>query len=221
MKFTILYDNEARRGFKEGHGFSCLVEGQKNILVDTGWDGHLLLSNMEKIGIKVKDVDSIFLSHNHWDHIGGLPTILARACYLNKNLEVFYPKWFSKNLKREVNARADLKETSIAARIANDTYTTGELGNDIKEQSLIVKSEKGNIIVTGCAHPGLDFIIKKSRQFGQIYGVIGGFHGFDQYDILKGIHIIVPCHCTQHKTEIKKLYPHNCEIGYAGKIIEI
>jgi len=76
MKFTIVYDNEAKKELKQGHGFSCLVEGQKNVLVDTGWDGHLLLSNMKKLGITLEIIDSIFLSHTHWDHIGGLPTIL-------------------------------------------------------------------------------------------------------------------------------------------------
>jgi 7,8-dihydropterin-6-yl-methyl-4-(beta-D-ribofuranosyl)aminobenzene 5'-phosphate synthase len=217
MKFTILYDNKAKKGLKQGHGFSCLVEGQTNVLVDTGWDGHLLLSNMEQLGITLESVDSIFLSHSHWDHIGGLPTILNQ----NKNLELFYPTWFSTNLKREVKARAKLTETSIATQIADRMYTTGELGRDIKEQSLVVSTEKGNIIVTGCSHPGLDVIVKKARTFGSVYGVIGGFHGFDDYPVLQGIPMIVPCHCTEHKTEIKERYPDTCEIGFAGKIITI
>jgi 7,8-dihydropterin-6-yl-methyl-4-(beta-D-ribofuranosyl)aminobenzene 5'-phosphate synthase len=217
MKVTILYDNEAKKGYREGHGFSCLVEGQQNILVDTGWDGHLLISNMEKIGVNIKTVDSIFLSHTHWDHIGGLPTLLN----LNKKLEVFYPTWFSKNLKHEVKARARVKDISVTDTLVDGAYTTGELGKDIKEQSLIVTSKKGNIIITGCSHPGLGLIIQKARTFGKVYGVIGGFHGFDEYHHLEGIRMIVPCHCTQHKKEIKELFPDHCEIGYAGKIITI
>jgi 7,8-dihydropterin-6-yl-methyl-4-(beta-D-ribofuranosyl)aminobenzene 5'-phosphate synthase len=217
MEFTILYDNEAKKGLKNGHGFSCLVEGQSKILVDVGWDGCLLLSNMERLGINIETIDSIFLSHNHWDHIGGLPTILN----LNTHLEVFYPTWFSKNLKREVEARARLQEISGAVKLADGAYTTGELGKDIKEQSLIVSSDRGNIIIIGCSHPGLGVIINEAQQFGNVYGVIGGFHGFDKYDVLEGIRMIVPCHCTQHKKEIKELYPDTCEIGYAGKIITI
>ena len=50
---------------------------------------------------------------------------------------------------------------------------------------------------------------------------IGGFHGFDDYPILKNVRLIVPCHCTQHQTEIQQLYPDRCEIGFVGKIITI
>jgi len=217
MRLTILYDNEAKEGLGRGHGFSCFIEGKTKILVDTGWDGYLLLSNAEKLGVNLKEVDSIFLSHSHWDHIGGLPTILS----LNRNVEVFCPTSFSDNLKGEIKARAQLREVSKATRIAEGAYTTGELGEDIKEQSLIVEGERGMVVVTGCSHPGLGLILDQSRQFGNVHGIVGGFHGFDQYQVLHGIQLIVPCHCTQHKQEIKELYPTNCEIGFAGKVIEI
>ncbi len=216
-KLTILYDNEASDGLSKGHGFSCLVEGESKILVDTGWDGHLLLSNMEKLGVSLDGIDSIFLSHSHWDHISGLPTLL----HLNKDLSVFSPKSFSDNFKGELKARAILKEVSTSTRIADGVYSTGELGEEIKEHALILEGKEGNIIVTGCSHPGLDLIINKSREFGKVYGVVGGFHGFDQYSILEGIQLIIPCHCTQHKREIKELYPERCEIGFAGKVIEV
>ena len=52
----------------------------------------------------------------------------------------------------------------------------GELGEKIKEQSLVINAKKGNIILTGCAHPGLNNIMEKSREFGEVYAVIGGFH---------------------------------------------
>ena len=72
MKITIVYDNNAQEGLKCGWGFSCLIEtGTNNILFDTGWDGHLLLENMEKLGIDPQIIDTLVLSHQHWDHIGG------------------------------------------------------------------------------------------------------------------------------------------------------
>ncbi len=217
MKVTIVYDNEAKKGLRPGHGFACLVEGQTNVLVDTGWDGPLLLANMQNLGITPERVDAVFLSHSHWDHIGGLPTLLNH----NTTLEVFYPTWFSKNLKREVEARATVTETSIATQIADGMYTTGELGTDLKEQALLVTSDKGNVVITGCAHPGLGVILRKARTFGTVYGVIGGFHGFDNYPILTGIPLIVPCHCTQHTKEIQARYPDTCDTGFAGKSISI
>jgi 7,8-dihydropterin-6-yl-methyl-4-(beta-D-ribofuranosyl)aminobenzene 5'-phosphate synthase len=110
---------------------------------------------------------------------------------------------------------------SIATKIDNGVYTTGRLGEDIQEQSLIVQSEKGNIVITGCSHPGLDLILNHAQNFGKVYCIIGGFHGFDDYPILRNVPLIIPCHCTQHKMEIQQLYPDKCEIGYAGKIITI
>lgn len=102
-----------------------------------------------------------------------------------------------------MKARAHLREVSTATKIADEVYTTGELGGDIKEQSLVVDSERGLTIVTGCSHPGLGLILEKSLGFGEVFGIIGGFHGFNQYHILRKIQLIVPCHCTQHKKEIK------------------
>jgi len=172
---------------------------------------------MEKLGIKVEDIDSIVLSHSHWDHIGGLPTLLN----LNKNLEVFGLKSFSDNLKGEIKSRAELIEISSTTKIADGIYSTGELGKEIKEQSIAVESEKGIVIITGCSHPGLSLILEKSLRFGDTYGIVGGLHGFSQYSLLEGIQVIVPCHCSQNKKEIRERYPKNYEEGFSGKVIEI
>ena len=51
MKIAIIYDNkiaENIKGLKAGWGFSCFIQTkEKNILFDTGWDGDILISNME------------------------------------------------------------------------------------------------------------------------------------------------------------------------------
>lgn len=217
MDVTILYDNVAKRGFHAGHGFACLVEGQKTILFDTGWDGHLLLANMVRLGITPAQIDAVMLSHSHWDHIGGLPTLLNH----NEKLDIYYPQWFSQRLKREVAARARVKEIADAAQLADGMYTTGELGSEVKEQSLIVTDDRGSVVITGCAHPGLNIILRHAKRYGRIHGVIGGFHGFDDYPLLHGVTLLVPCHCTRHTQELMAWYPDHCEPGYAGKIIRL
>ena len=57
-------------------GFAALVEvdGHK-ILYDTGGRPDLVLENARMDGIGFKDVPDVILSHNHWDHVGGLLTL--------------------------------------------------------------------------------------------------------------------------------------------------
>ena len=78
MKITIIYDNTAwEPALTPGWGFACLVEtaGQA-LLFDTGAKGDILLGNMELLGIDPLAIDAVFISHGHWDHIGGLADFL-------------------------------------------------------------------------------------------------------------------------------------------------
>jgi len=200
MKVTIVYDNEANPGLKSGWGFSCLIEGKERLLFDTGDSGKKLIYNMKQLNIVPETIDKVIISHNHWDHTGGLKEFLR----LNNNAKVFYPKSFSK-----------------PTEIFTGVHSTGALGTFIKEQSLIVNAGKGNVVITGCAHPGLENIIEKSREFGEIYGVVGGFHGFSKLEELKGIKLIAPCHCTEYSQEIRTMYPGEFRGIKAGSIIEI
>jgi 7,8-dihydropterin-6-yl-methyl-4-(beta-D-ribofuranosyl)aminobenzene 5'-phosphate synthase len=217
MNFQILYDNNAKNGFKAGWGFSCLVEtSDEKILFDTGWNGNILLYNMKIAGVNPEEVDKIVISHSHWDHIGGLNHILN----FTKTIDVYIPESVSENLKNEIKNHANIVEVSKAQKICKNVWTTGELGEKTKEQSLILKTKLGNIILTGCAHSGLESIIEKSREFGEVYAVIGGFHD-SSVDILNGIPLIMPCHCTEKIEEIKKNIPKSYKECYAGYSVNL
>ena len=200
MKITILYDNNALPGFESGWGFSCLVDNGQRILFDTGDNGQKLIYNFEKANIDPKRVNKVVLSHNHWDHVDGLIGFQK----FNSDAEVVRPDAFS-------------EPTEIYPGI----YSTGALGVSPKEQSLVVETEKGNIVITGCAHPGLENILQTARRRGRIYGVLGGFHGFSKFAELEGIPFIAPCHCTEHTLEIMQRYPTQCEHIRAGSVIEV
>ncbi|GAG62481.1 unnamed protein product, partial [marine sediment metagenome] len=199
MRITILYDSYKYKKLPElrtGWGFSCLIEtDEKNILFDTGWDGNILLNNMKYLGIDPEKIDIVVISHFHWDHCGGLPQILR----IDKKIDVYVPKYFSTHLKKEVKYRANLFEVLKSEEICEDVYTTGELGKDIKEQSIILKTEKGLIVVTGCAHPSIGEILNVASNYGKVFGLIGGFHGFKEFHLISDISFIMPCHCTRHK----------------------
>jgi 7,8-dihydropterin-6-yl-methyl-4-(beta-D-ribofuranosyl)aminobenzene 5'-phosphate synthase len=218
MKITIVYDNTAvRPGLQADWGFSALVEIENTpkILFDTGANGEILLSNMEKMGINPKEIDFVFISHLHGDHTGGLPGILE----IKSNLKVYKPESFSG-----------------PAQIINGVWTTGPLGTDIEEQSLIIESEKGLIIITGCSHPGIVNIIKKAKEMfpnENIYLVLGGFHLFSASDselrsIISdfrklGVQKAAPCHCSGDRCRelFKEEYKENFIENGVGKIIEI
>ena len=216
MRLKILYDNVSADGFISGWGFSCLVETVKQkIMFDTGWDGNVLLYNMQRSGITKEDIDTIVISHDHWDHMGGLTHIL------HPDVKVYVPNSFSRQLKHEISQKADVIETTGLQAITPDVYTTGEMGEKIKEQALLLKINQGIVVITGCAHPGLENFINAAKDSGEMYGVIGGFHQFNNFDCLSDISMIMPCRCTRYKNEIEAIFPDQYMECKAGQIIEI
>jgi 7,8-dihydropterin-6-yl-methyl-4-(beta-D-ribofuranosyl)aminobenzene 5'-phosphate synthase len=95
-----------------------------------------------------------------------------------------------------------------AIEILPEMFTTGSLGTTIPpEQSLII----GDIVITGCAHPGVVKIAKKAREIlkgrsEEISLIFGGFHLLDKskreiIDIIEnlkeiGVKKAIPCHCS-------------------------
>jgi len=225
MKITIIYDNKIEKnikGLKAGWGFSCFIQTkEKNILFDTGWDGDILISNMKLLGINPKDIDLVVISHSHWDHCGGL----ARLLNLNPNLKTYILSSFSKHQKEEIKKRSDTYEIRKPNEICPGVYTTGEIEGSlpisktrisIKEQSLIISTIKGLVVIIGCAHSGINKILNSANKLGKIYGLLGGFHNFEEYNLLKDISLIVPTHCTANKKKIMNLFPKNCLEGGVG-----
>jgi 7,8-dihydropterin-6-yl-methyl-4-(beta-D-ribofuranosyl)aminobenzene 5'-phosphate synthase len=218
LKLKILYDDEALNGFREAFGFSCLIE-EKGILFDAGGDVDTLLFNMQKFRIDpLSSIRIIVLSHEHIDHTGGIQIIN----YCGK-VDVFVPASFSDRFKGWLASHPNVRlyEVQELEEVCEGVFTTGELGQFVKEQSLIVKTGNGLTVITGCAHPGLENVLRAASKLGDIYGVVGGFHDFSRLEALKGMHLIVPCHCTVRKRGIFNLYPKTCKKCSAGCTILI
>ncbi len=210
MKITIIYDNTALPGFQSDWGFSCLVEAyDKKILFDTGALSEILFFNMERLKIRPESIDEVFISHHHWDHFGGLTDLLE--CH---SVPVYLPPSCVEPSRAQ---RVIWVEQPL--QIHPHIFSTGPLGGI--EQSLVVETEKGLVIIVGCSHPGVDVILETANQFGKPYALIGGLHGFRKFDCLSKLKLICPTHCTQFKSEIKADFPQAYVEGGAGKVIEI
>lgn len=213
VKFTIVYDNKAKKpGLIADHGFSCLIEAPDTpgILFDTGADGSILLHNMRELNINPKTIGVVVISHPDEDHTGGIEDIIE----VNKDVELYLPQ----SLKRRISAKR-ITKIKEPLEICQGIFTTGELRG--KEQSLVINTGKGFVVVVGCSHPGVGTILDVAAKFGKVYGIIGGLHGFRQFDRLNTISLICPCHCTQRKSAIKRLLTDRCLDCGAGLVIEL
>lgn len=177
ITITILYDNYIfSEGTKADWGFSCILKGtEKTILFDTGTRSDILFHNINKLKVNPKDVELVAISHNHGDHTGGLFAFLKENNEVSVYLPVSFPDGF---FRRVENAGAKTVSVDKPVEICKDVFSTGEMGIRIKEQSLILNTSKGLVVITGCAHPGIVDIVKKAKEVldDKIYLVIGGFH---------------------------------------------
>lgn len=215
LSILVLFDNNAyQEGLEASWGFACLVRGAaRTVLFDTGADGAILLANMGKLGIDPKSMDVVMLSHPHWDHVDGLGALLA----VHSDVEVYLPQSFPERYKADVrSAGARVVEVGGPVEICPDVYSTGEMSSersggpryrDIVEQSLVLRSDQGLAVITGCAHPGIVNILEKvETQFeeDELLLAMGGFHLLEEQRLegtvarLRelGLCRVAPCHCS-------------------------
>lgn len=219
LTITVLYDNnehderaDKRHPLETAWGFSCLVEGlEETILFDTGGDGAMLLRNMRTLGIDPRDVDVVVISHVHGDHVGGLSGFLEENADRRHPgaITVYLPHSFPESIKdatRETGA--ELVEVHKPVEICERVFSTGELGDWIKEQSLVIETSRGLVVITGCAHPGVVNIVRRAKELvgEEVHLVLGGFHlgGASETEIAGiveefqrlGVQKVAPCHCS-------------------------
>jgi len=205
MSITILFDNHNPTGGERSlWGFAAYLPDHK-LLFDTGSNGRVLLRNMRELGIDITEAEYLFLSHEHWDHIGGVDSVVEA----NPELTIFVPESFSKNMIADLKRQS--KNVIICGRsprqLSGKLYSTGLLGDNPPEHSLIIDGA-GPTLITGCGHYGIDRIAAHAEKTlrKSIQTAIGGFHLAHKpaerigvmIDTLEtmGVRNVMPTHCT-------------------------
>ncbi|MFW9898081.1 MAG: MBL fold metallo-hydrolase [Candidatus Thorarchaeota archaeon] len=216
FEIKIAFDNKKIEDrFISDFGFSVLIYNnftENYLLFDTGSNSEALIHNIEQFDIDISDISKVIISHNHYEHIGGLDGVYDK----NSNIEIYVP---TENLisYRRKYPKSRVIGVSDKILIEQNIYSTGQLGNYLKEQAIFLKTEEDYLIaVVGCCHPGLDEIISMGKTIGKIKAIIGGFHGFRKFSCLEGIDFIGATHCTQHIDLLKNKFPDQYKNIYVG-----
>jgi 7,8-dihydropterin-6-yl-methyl-4-(beta-D-ribofuranosyl)aminobenzene 5'-phosphate synthase len=231
LTITVLYDNIAHDPRLEtAWGFSAWIEqGEHQVLFDTGGDGSILMENFSALGFDPGLIHHVFLSHIHGDHTGGLDALLNTGI----SPTLYIPPSFPRSFKNTYSQQTALVEVSPGYMITEGLFSTGALGVSIAEHALIVRTPKGMVIITGCAHPGIVQIVQQAINLtgDPVYLVMGGFHlgqasrsrissileSFNQM----GVEKVAPSHCTGDLAieMFREAYGEDFLQSGAGKII--
>ena len=234
MKITVLTENYAGSGFLAEHGLSYLIEHEdEKILFDTGHTD-IFLKNANTLGIDIqKEVNTVVLSHGHWDHGDGLQ-------YIDNKTLITHPNVFMKRFRAHNNSNIGLKlsksqiEQKLKLVLKDKPYSIsdsiiflgqiprlngfeakttpfldelGELDFVIDDSAIAIIQNNELIVITGCSHSGICNIIEYARKvtgINNVKSVIGGFHLKHKNSQTKDTINFLK------KNNITKIYPSHC-----------
>ena len=205
MKITAVVENTScRDDIGAEHGLSIYVKTKShNLLFDVG-KTDLFLKNAQTLGIDIGGIDTLIISHGHYDHGGGLSAFLEH----NKKAKIYisehaFLEYFAKN-DRYIGLDQSLKNnprfifTKDELRLDDELYLfsgnnlprdengatanlyikqNGEMKEDqfLHEQYLIITEDDKSVAISGCSHKGIINVSKWCERFSP-NAIIGGFH---------------------------------------------
>ncbi|MCE4617648.1 MAG: MBL fold metallo-hydrolase [Desulfurococcales archaeon] len=226
LKLVVLADNRAGHRLKGAWAWSINIQfNGKSILFDAGGDPGLLEENASMLGVDLRSLDMVILSHHHRDHYGGLKAVadaspgitlyvppgrIGRYKRLGFNVVmVKKPIWIDRNLL-----------------IVGPLYATSV---QMYEISLALTYNGKIAVIVGCSHPGVDRIVSEAlRLTGRKKAtlVIGGFHS-PPPEVLQNLasvaETICPTHCSgdESRDYLRRHYPEKFCEAFTGSVIEL
>lgn len=179
---------------------SYLVQtDHSTILFDVGQnlrrkDPSPLLHNMQALGIGMDDFDTIVISHNHLDHVGGMKWSRRQTFSLgNEQRDLGSKRAFTPvPMTYPGLAPVHAKDPTV---IAPGVATTGTIPRHlfigrVDEQALVVNvAGRGLVLIVGCGHQTVPKLISRTQTvFSEpIHGLVGGLH----YPVPKGRAVVL------------------------------
>ena len=170
-------------------GVSYLIETDDHrILFDVGHNARRespspLEHNMSALGVGIETIDTIFISHNPFDHVGGRAN--QRDSTFSIGLEpaplpdarIFVPIPMT-------YPGSSPEHSPDPTRIGNGVASTGTIPRQlvfgwIDEQALVVNVEgRGAVLVVGCGHQTIPRLLARYDEVFELplYGIVGGLH---------------------------------------------
>lgn len=176
--------------FKTEVGVSYLVETDNHsLLFDVGFNmspplGESLVSqNLRTLGKSISDIDAIFVSHLHRDHVGGVSNERSSTIsMLGNEADGFLGAVYAPTELTHPSAK--VKVTDVAQELFPGVATLGVIPRQlaigrIDEQALVINIEgKGLVVLVGCGHQTIDRLISKlDLKFSQPkFAIVGDIH---------------------------------------------
>ncbi|SEK39465.1 7,8-dihydropterin-6-yl-methyl-4-(beta-D-ribofuranosyl)aminobenzene 5'-phosphate synthase [Ruminococcus albus] len=207
MKIVTLVENTCgHEGCIAEHGLSVYIETEKHkLLLDCG-QTDAAVKNAEVLGIDLTAVDTVILSHGHYDHSGGIMPFSR----INDRAQIIMQKSAAEphyNGERYIGIDKDILALPNVHLIEGDVRLDDELflfsgitgrrcfpqgnrkllrdegGEKVQddfahEQCLVIEQEGKRWLLSGCSHNGILNILDRYRDiFGSAPDrVITGFH---------------------------------------------
>lgn len=207
MEIVSLVENTTKSGLAVKHGLSLYIRTKAHrLLFDLG-PGETLFENARKMDIDIADVDTVIISHGHYDHGGALKRFLEinSAAKIYVQAAAFEPHYSKRGLMKvpiglDKKLKADkqiilldgdykidkelslftVEKTEKFYSSANDAlYDKNGRDTFSHEQNLII-TESRTVAVMGCGHAGVVNIMEKAQCWRPRI-CIGGFHLFNPH----------------------------------------
>jgi len=202
MKCTVLIENTTcQDDLHCEHGLSLYIESKKHrILFDTGQSA-LFIDNAKTLGIDLAQIDTVIISHGHYDHGGGLLSFLKLNSHATVYLhETAFHRYYH-GPEKYIGLDERLQDSPRIKRITEDFILDGEISilctagkseivpvqsfglSELKdgihhpdqfdhEIVLMMKEKNQSILISGCSHKGILNYVHWYRPDV----LIGGFH---------------------------------------------